>query len=399
MKELHPCLDDSCKTFLTDQDKGCLSAMESTFELAGQFMCSFHRRQNILKNCGGGKGKIPYSALWVYNMLTSCHNMDALESMKQKYYPHMHPTDAYYLQKLGDEVQYPAARCAVNNTICMYGKSASSGVESMNNANQIARQKTAVDVLNAVILLLKLEAEHFGFYQRQAWEREDILTDKGMRLMEDCFEGVKPSEYQMNTVGVEGGHQVTVNKAVVNAKRYTVFIPSDGKHGSRFGTCTCGLPATDGVPCAHMVAVAKSNSIEGLSRIQIMPYYWTTNHWREQYPVDASCNGNISMESVKGKHRPDEHLAYCPSWAAGRKKGRPKANTREKGIADHIKDSGKKRKRAVRMFCRICHKYNHNTDDCFKNPSKKATETVELDLKSGEEKEDAAELFGPEGTA
>jgi hypothetical protein len=397
VKELHPCLDDMCKTFLTDQDKGCIRALESTFQLAGQFMCSFHRRQNILKNCGGGKGRIPYSALWVYNMLISCHNMDALEAMKVKFYDHMHPTDAYYLQKLGDDVQYPAARCAVNDKICMYGKSASSGVESMNNANQIARQKTAVDVLNAVILLLKLEAERFDFYQRQAWEREDILTDKGMRLMEECFDGVKPAEYQMNTVIVEGGHQVTVNKAVVNAKRYTVFIPSDGRHGSRFGKCTCGLPATDGVPCAHMVAVAKSSSIEGLSRIQIMPYWWTTAHWREQYLMDATCNANISMESVKGKHRPDQHLAYCPSWTAGRKKGRPKSNTREKGIADHIQDSGKKRKRAVRMFCRICHKYNHNTDDCFKNPSKKATETVDLDLGRGEEKEEENDITGQEG--
>ena len=108
----------------------------------------------------------------------------------------------------------------------MYGKLASSGVESMNNANQVARQKTAVDVLNAVNLLLKLEADRFGFYQRQAWEREDILMDKGMRLMEECFDGVKPTEYQMNTVGVEGGHQVTVNKAVVNAKRYTLCANS-----------------------------------------------------------------------------------------------------------------------------------------------------------------------------
>ena len=79
----------------------------------------------------------------------------------------------------------------------------------MNNANQVARQKTAVDVLNAVILLLKLEADCFGFYQCQAWEWEDILTDKGMRLMEECFDGVKTTEYQMNTVGVERGHQVT----------------------------------------------------------------------------------------------------------------------------------------------------------------------------------------------
>jgi len=232
VKELHPSLDKPRKTFLTDQDKGCLGALQEIFEHSSQFMCSFHRRQNIVKSCGGGKGKIPYSALWVYNMLSSCHNLERLEQLKQKYYPHMHPTDAYYLQKLPDNVQYPAARCAMDDDICMYGKSASSGVESMNNANQVAWQKTTVDVLNAVILLLKLEAERFGFYQRQAWEREEILTDKGMRLMEECFDGVKAAEYQMNMVAFEGGHRATVNKASVNAKRFTVVIPLHGRHGS-----------------------------------------------------------------------------------------------------------------------------------------------------------------------
>jgi hypothetical protein len=64
------------------------------------------------------------------------------------------------------------------------------------------------------------------------------------------------------------------------------------------------------------------------------------------------------------------------------KKGRPKANAREKGIADYIQDSGKKRKRTVRMFCTICHKYNHNTKDCYKNPVNNPSETNELELGS-----------------
>ena len=127
-----------------------------------------------------------------------------------------------------------------------------------------------------------------------------------------------------------------------------------------------------------------------------MPYWWTTAHWREQYPLDLNCHANTSMETVKGRHRPDERLAYCPSWAARKKKGRPKANTREKGIADYIKDSGKKkRKRTVRRFCKICHKYNHNTDECFKNPLNKATAEGDLESGSGEEKE----IVGQEGAA
>ena len=36
---------------------------------------------------------------------------------------------------------------------------------------------------------------------------------------------------------------------------------------------------------------------------------------------------------------------------------------------DHIKvASNKKRKRRVKMFCKICEKWNHTTLQCFKNP-------------------------------
>ena len=80
--------------------------------------------------------------------------------------------------------------------------------------------------------------------------------------MEECFDGVKVAEYQMSIATFDEGHQAMANKASVNAKRYMVIIPLDGRHGSRFGTCTCGKPATDGAPCAHMVVVAKSRSIE-----------------------------------------------------------------------------------------------------------------------------------------
>lgn len=71
----------------------------------------------------------------------------------------MHSTDMHYLQKLPDECQYPAARCNMGNGICMFGKSALSGVESMNNVNSIACQRTAVHILNDIILLLKLESK------------------------------------------------------------------------------------------------------------------------------------------------------------------------------------------------------------------------------------------------
>ena len=156
-KKVHPCVDVPTKTIVTDQDKGSTAAIEEQVPHAAQFHCSFHHHQNIIKKCGGGKGSTPLTALWMYNLLASCNSVKQLENNKTKYYNKMHPTNLHYLTKLPDRSQYPAARCAMGDNTCMFSKSASSGVESMNKANQLAQQRTAVDVLNAVILLIKLE--------------------------------------------------------------------------------------------------------------------------------------------------------------------------------------------------------------------------------------------------
>lgn len=60
VKTVHPLLDAPIKTILTDQEKGLIAAMKNTFKHAARFMCSFRHRQNILKTCGGGKGKNPF---------------------------------------------------------------------------------------------------------------------------------------------------------------------------------------------------------------------------------------------------------------------------------------------------------------------------------------------------
>jgi hypothetical protein len=66
-----------------------------------------------------------------------------------------------YLELLQDDHQFPAARCNKSNDdatdIYMYGKTTSSGVESMNQANNEARAKNAADPLNAAFVILKKE--------------------------------------------------------------------------------------------------------------------------------------------------------------------------------------------------------------------------------------------------
>ncbi len=84
-------------------------------------------------------------------------------------------------------MQFPAARCAQGDSVCMYGKSAYSGVEAMNRANEDIRHKTAVDILNATLILLKKENTRYDKQQNLAWNHAWILTSKGIELMEEAF--------------------------------------------------------------------------------------------------------------------------------------------------------------------------------------------------------------------
>jgi len=222
--KVHPSINSKSVTILTDQDKGSIAAVASEVPDAAQFHCSFHRRQNIVKTLGGGKGSAPLTGLWLYNLLAGCHSMAQLERTKAKYYPDMSPTALNYLQKVEDTHQYPAARCAMGDNICMYGKSASSGVESMNRANSIARERTAVDVLNAVILLIKLEGSRFDFYQHKAWSREEYLTNRGMDLMEEAFRDVSVRDYRISITECNTFHRITVSH-MTSANEYIVTIP------------------------------------------------------------------------------------------------------------------------------------------------------------------------------
>ena len=83
--------------------------------------------------------------------------MESLNYMRDKYAKNLLATQLKYLNTPTDESQYPAARCAMGDNIFLYDHEASSGVESMNKANKPARDRAAVDVVNAIMLLLEME--------------------------------------------------------------------------------------------------------------------------------------------------------------------------------------------------------------------------------------------------
>lgn len=153
--DTHPTINEATVTIITDQCKGSIAAFDEYFPNAFQFNCSYHRAANILLNCKGGKTK--HSPHWLFKTLVNCGSMQSLQRVREKYSVHLSATQLKYLNDTDDEQQYPAARCAMGNNIFLYDHEASSGVESMNQANKPARNMAAVDVVNAIMLLLNLE--------------------------------------------------------------------------------------------------------------------------------------------------------------------------------------------------------------------------------------------------
>ncbi len=134
--ELHPSIDAGDITIITNQDKGQKNAISEYLKSVGHFHCSYHRRQNISKMCGGGGRKVPKSALWMSSKLMKCRSIATIEHFKQEHFKNMKNKDIAYLNSLPDESQYSAARCAMSLLIYMNMRSSSGTVESMNKANK-----------------------------------------------------------------------------------------------------------------------------------------------------------------------------------------------------------------------------------------------------------------------
>ncbi len=139
---VHPSIDDSRVTIITDQAKRLTKLIADVIPLTGHFLCSYHRCQNILKFVKGGSQK--YSWLWLYNKLMKAKTTCEIEQIKQKHAPFVSDKALKYLNALKDAAQYPVTRVALDfSRIIMYQHSASLAVESMNRANKAAMKKYA----------------------------------------------------------------------------------------------------------------------------------------------------------------------------------------------------------------------------------------------------------------
>ncbi len=321
--------------------------MEEVVPLAGRFLCSFHRQQNIMKKCRGGTGQKLLSAMWMYNLLVGCKSVTSLSATRKQYEEKMHPTDNHYLFRIPKKMQFPAARCTQGDSVCMYGKSASLGVEAMNRSNEDIRQKTAVDILNPTLILLKKESTRYDKQLSLAWNHARVLTTKGMELMDEAFNNVKVQEFKVHLTEHKNEHIANVSKNSTSHREYSVNILKSDTFGSRFEKCTRGFPKIKGIPCQHMVATQKLGRIDGLTRAAVMPHWYTTAQWCSQFPENTCIDTQQTLKSIKVNSTPHDDLCYCPNWLGPQRKGHSKKDKCKMSIADYVQQSAKKKRRTT----------------------------------------------------
>jgi hypothetical protein len=196
-KSIHPSIDDIRVTIITDQAKGLTQMIAEVLHSTGHFYCSYHRHQNILKFVRGGTQK--YSCLWLYNKLMKANTQCEIEQLKHKHAPFMNERALKYLNAVVDAAQYPGARIDVDfGRIIMYQHSASSAVESLNQANKAARDRTAVNVVCATKLLLSLSSKRYHKRKEMAWKWQGHLTSCGETLHDAVFENITFRHYSIN---------------------------------------------------------------------------------------------------------------------------------------------------------------------------------------------------------
>ncbi len=108
----------------------------------------------------------------------------------------------------------------------------------MNRANDTICQRTTVDILITVLILLKKESNRYEKEQDQAWNHSQQLTPKVMDLMEEAFKKVGTAMFEIHVTEVEDHHAVLVSNKTAHKRKYTVIIPKADIMGSRFESCT-----------------------------------------------------------------------------------------------------------------------------------------------------------------
>ncbi len=280
-KKIHPCLNTPETTIIANREKGSIKAIAEVLPLAVNFFCSFHQKKNIETFVKGRKRK--HLCHWFYQQLLNCGLQETLKKLRFDHSAQINDKALRYINLVPDYQQFLAVRCAMGDNICMYQQSSQSNVESINNANLAVRERTAVDPINATILLLQLETKGYNKYKAKAWNLNKVLTPRGKKLSEYAFRDINHRKYKIH-INAQGDQWLCRVQKMSSTNQYQCYFKAEEDKGTAFGGCSCGRPKTHGFPCVHMVAVVKSCCVEGLKPVNAMPSWWVTAHWHKQDP-------------------------------------------------------------------------------------------------------------------
>ena len=99
---------------------------------------------------------------------------------------------------------------------------------------------------------------------------------QGMSFIDDIFARCDPSIYRIQVMENPDHLMFMVSKMAGTTREYVVKIPREvQEHGSRFGSCTCGFPNKEGIPCDHMFGIFNAGKIPNMSRVSLMPFCYT----------------------------------------------------------------------------------------------------------------------------
>ncbi len=197
---MHPLINRGEVTIILDQDKGIKSAIKVVLQSVGHFFCSWHQRKNIVLQCSGVSGQVPYSALWTFNKLSKCWLVVQWEREHDQYFPKKHPKDLQYLNSIADALQYAVKCCKEADNIYMFHQTTSQGSEVMNAVNQETRSRIAVCPVNATMLSMKAECNRFRLQQAAAWSSSNELTPCGKQEYKEVFDGVNYCDFIIHLV-------------------------------------------------------------------------------------------------------------------------------------------------------------------------------------------------------
>ena len=169
----------------------------------------------------------------------------------------------------------------------------------MNEASCAICNRTSVCITNVVMILMKLESKRYNKMRDAVWKHVEggaVLTPQGRELADEVAKEVpRPCDYIISMNEEETMHVFKVRGNHATSKTQIVHIKKVPKWGQNAYHCNYGVTKVKGVPCHHVVAIAKSTKIEELNLVCVMPFWWTTAAWKRQFPQNTSSEPALTL--------------------------------------------------------------------------------------------------------